>query len=195
MIICITNRLLCKDAFLKRIEYIAKAKPYAIILREKDLPSDEYEMLAMRCKEIVGKYDVPLIINSNIKVAENLSIDNLQMPVSLLLKHKDELEHFDWIGASVHSVEEAKQAENLGSTFIVAGHIFATECKKGVPPRGIGFLKEVCNAVSIPVFGIGGITKYNINQVMEAGAVGGCVMSEFMTCDLITETIKDFTLT
>ena len=192
MIICVTNRLLCKDDFLKRIEYIARAKPYAIILREKDLPSDEYKMLAMRCKKIVEEYDVPLIINSNIEVAKNLGIDKIQMPASFLLEFEDELKYFNSIGASVHSVEGAKQAENLGATFLVAGHIFATECKNGIPPRGVAFLKEVCNAVSIPVFGIGGITKYNINQVMEAGAVGGCVMSEFMTCNSITETIKGF---
>lgn len=194
MIICVTNRLLCKDDFFKRIKEIAKANPYAIILREKDLPSDEYQTLAARCKKIVEEHDVPLIINSNIGAAKNLGIGKIQMPVSLLLKHKDELGDFDLIGVSVHSVQQAKQAENHGATFLIAGHIFATECKKGVPPRGLGFLKEICSAVSIPVFGIGGITKYNINQVMEVGAVGGCVMSEFMTCESIMKTIKDFVM-
>jgi thiamine-phosphate pyrophosphorylase len=192
MIICITNRLLCYGDFLKRIKEIAKATLHAIILRENDLSPDEYETLATRCKEITEKYDATLIINSNIEAAKNLGIDKIHMSVSLLLKHQDELEYFNIIGVSVHSVDEAKQAENLGATYLIAGHIFATDCKKGVTPRGLVFLKEVYDSVSIPVFGIGGISRDNIGQVLNTGAVGGCVMSGLMTCSSVSHTIKEY---
>ena len=49
------------------------------------------------------------------------------------------------------------EAERLGATYVTAGHIFTTDCKKGLPPRGLDFLKNVCDAVTIPVYGIGGI--------------------------------------
>ena len=64
---------------------------------------------------------------------------------------------FKVIGTSVHSVEDAIKAEQLGATYMTAGHIFATDCKKGLPPRGLDFLKNVCDAVEIPVYAIGGI--------------------------------------
>ena len=67
------------------------------------------------------------------------------------------------IGTSVHSVEEAIEAQNLGATYISAGHIFATDCKKGVPPRGLDFLKKVCQTATIPVYSIVGI-KLSIEQ-------------------------------
>ena len=66
---------------------------------------------------------------------------------------------------------------------MVAGHIYATDCKKGVPPRGIGFLKEVCDAVRLPVYGIGGIhfEPEQWRELVRAGAKGGCIMSGMMT--------------
>ncbi len=51
----------------------------------------------------------------------------------------------------------------MGASYLTAGHIYATDCKRGLPPRGLGFLKEVCREVSIPVYGIGGI-KFDEEQ-------------------------------
>ncbi|HEX2925559.1 MAG TPA: thiamine phosphate synthase, partial [Ruminiclostridium sp.] len=62
------------------------------------------------------------------------------------------------------------------------GHIYETDCKKGVLPRGLSFLKEVCSSVSIPVFAIGGITKDRACETAATGASGVCVMSEAMQC-------------
>ena len=80
------------------------------------------------------------------------------------------------------TVEEAKEAEQLGASYLTAGHIYATDCKRGLPPRGLGFLKEVCREVSIPVYGIGGIKfdEEQWNDMKKCGAVGGCVMSGMM---------------
>ena len=87
---------------------------------------------------------------------------------------------FPILGVSCHSVEEAGKAKELGCTYIIAGHIFETDCKKGVPPRGLEFLKEVCDTIDIPVYAIGGITMDNIALVKNAGAAGGCMMSGLM---------------
>ena len=69
----------------------------------------------------------------------------------------------------------------LGASYVTGGHIFATDCKKGVPPRGLDFLKAVCSSVNIPVYAIGGINGDNINSVLNAGASGACIMSGLMT--------------
>ena len=99
---------------------------------------------------------------------------------------------FSYVGASVHSVSEAKEAEKLGATCLIAGHIFSTDCKKDVPPRGLIFLKEVCESVDIPVFGIGGIAKENASDVLMTGAKGMCIMSEAMTCQHPAELTRGF---
>ena len=63
---------------------------------------------------------------------------------------------------------------------LFAGNIFETDCKKGLPGRGLSFLQEVCKQVSIPVYGIGGITPDRMEQLLLAGASGGCMMSGFL---------------
>jgi len=182
MLICVTNQKLCKDDFLNRISQIAKGKPQAIILREKDLNIPEYEMLAIKVNEICKDHQVNLVINQKIEIAIKLKLKNIHLSMDDLRKFKKEIKEFEEIGASVHSVNEAKEAEKLGATYLIAGHIFLTDCKKGVPPKGLSFLKEVCDSVKIPVFAIGGITKEQLENVLNTGAKGVCVMSEAMTC-------------
>ena len=100
----------------------------------------------------------------------------------LLLEKQGALTGFAHIGTSVHSVAEALAAQNAGATCLTAGHIFDTDCKKGLPGRGLDFLRSVCQQVSIPVYAIGGIDSGNIGAVRGAGAAGACVMSGLMRC-------------
>lgn len=183
MILSVTNRLLCKKDFQKRLEQIASAKPCGIILREKDLSAQEYEKLAKQCMEICKNYEVPFIINSFVEVAERLEVGRIQLSMADFLKQHNALEKFSCVGVSIHSQSEAKQAEHLGADYLIAGHIYDTDCKKDLPPRGLSFLKEVCSAVAIPIFAIGGIQESCILDVQKSGARGVCVMSQLMLCD------------
>ncbi len=182
-IICVTNRRLCHGEFLSRIEEIAACRPAAILLREKDLSEETYERLAGQVIKLCQKYDVPCILHSFLRAAKNLQADKIHLPLPLLrATTKKERAAFRMLGASCHSIEEAKEAKRLGCTYITAGHIFATDCKKTIPPRGVDFLKSVCDSVSIPVYAIGGICGENIEAVRCAGAAGACVMSGPMQC-------------
>jgi len=88
---------------------------------------------------------------------------------------------FNEVGVSIHSVSEAIEAINLGATYITAGHIFSTDCKKDIPPRGLNFLSSVCSSVNIPVYAIGGISLENAEKAINASADGICIMSGLMT--------------
>lgn len=182
MVIYVTNRKLCRDDFLCRIDKLAKEKPHAIMLREKDLGPHEYEALAGKVKEICAKNGVRLIVNGNMDVASKLGIPDVHLSMTNLRLHKDSLPCFKRVGVSVHTASEAKEAQELGADYLIAGHVFPTDCKKGVPARGLTFLKEVCDSVTVPVFAIGGITKDRIEDVLSTGAKGICIMSEAMTC-------------
>lgn len=189
-ILCITNRKLCKSDFLTRIERIAGAKPKAIVLREKDLAEEEYKALAEKVIHICKNYEVPCVLHSFTKVAISLDVNAIHMPLPLLWKMTlQEKRHFEVIGASCHSLEEAKEAVRLGCTYITAGHIFLTDCKKGLPGRGLAFLEQICDNTNIPVYAIGGISSTNIESVRNVGASGACVMSGLMTCINVKETL------
>ena len=187
-LICITNRKLCSNNFSDQIEMIASAHPKAIVLREKDLSEKEYEQLARQVMQICQKHGTQCILHSFSNVAIALGAEAVHMPLPLLQKMtSQEKSHFQIIGASCHSLEEAKEAQNLGCTYITAGHIFLTDCKKGLPGRGLPFLEEICKAVRIPVYAIGGISSQNIESVRKTGAAGACIMSGFMRCKTVEE--------
>ena len=197
MLIYVTNRNLCRDDFLDRIARLASGKPHAIILREKDLSIEAYQALAEKVKVICDSAGVQLIANKYITVAKILGISSVHVSIEDFIKYRDALQSFSNVWVSVHSVMEAQEAFNLGASALIAGHIYETDCKKGVPPRGLDFLREVCNSVSIPIFGIGGITPDRAKEVTGAGAKGVCIMSKAMTClspSLLTSRILSLTL-
>lgn len=140
--------------------------------------------LAGAVLRICQEYQVPCILHTCIDSAIALGADAIHLPLPLLRSMSPEQKsHFTVLGASCHSIEDALEAQQLGCTYITAGHIFATDCKKGVPPRGTDFLKQVCESVSIPVYAIGGIRAECMLDVHHAGARGACVMSGAMTCE------------
>ena len=191
-VICVSARQHSNN-FLQSIEMIAKSEVEAIILREKDLSQDDYYQLAKSVKEICDKYDKKLIVHNFIDVAKKLGIKNIQLPFSKFISEQNIHNDFESVGTSVHSIEDAVLAEKSGADYIITGHIFATDCKKGLPPRGVKFLKEVCNAVKIPVFAIGGINDNSIAELTDVNCnnlSGVCVMSSLMKSDNPQELVQ-----
>lgn len=99
-----------------------------------------------------------------------------------ILDRRSEIYNLMRYGASCHSAEDALCAYKLGCDYVTAGHVYITDCKKGLAPRGIDFLKKMCDSVPIPVYGIGGIDLESdkIDEVKQAGAKGACIMSGYM---------------
>jgi len=178
-IIAITNRHLCTQPFLSQIEKIAVQKPERIILREKDLPGSEYDLLASQCAALCLKYHVPFSVSGRPLTALRLGCD-LHLSFRDICQIPELSKKTATIGVSVHAVSEAAAAWKCGADYLIAGHIFATDCKPGLPPRGLQFLNDVCKAVPIPVYGIGGICPENLGDLLAQGASGGCMMSGLM---------------
>lgn len=183
-VIAVSNRKLCNRPFLEQIEIVCQHRPQALILREKDLSGVEYERLGKKVREICEKYLVTCIYHTFYEEAKKAGVRNIHLPLWKLREFLEtyKREEFDLLGVSVHSIEEAKEAERLGASYITAGHIYETGCKPNLAPRGLEFLKEICQGVKIPVYAIGGIhlDEQQLLEVQMAGAKGACVMSEFM---------------
>ena len=81
---------------------------------------------------------VKLIIHFYSEVAEKLNCESIHLPLFKLKENYEKLSKFKTIGTSVHSVEEA-----IGATYISAGHIFATDCKKRFTTKRIGVFKKL----------------------------------------------------
>lgn len=180
--------------FLKQIEKIAAAKPFGIVLREKDLPVKEYSVLARKVRDICRSAGASIIIHSHPEVARELGIPALHMPLDALEKmSSEERKEFEVLGASCHSVEDVLRAKALGCDYVTAGHVYATDCKPGLPPRGADFLAEVCGpAAPMPVFALGGLTPDRAPEVRRAGAAGFAMMSSAMDAENPAELFRKY---
>ena len=194
----ITNRKLCENENLERqIEKIFSAYEKKIILknfeivtltlREKDLDKNEYLNLVKKIYPICEKYRIDLILHQNydLNLDEKYKIEGIHLSYdnfkSLNKNIREELiKKYKRIGVSIHSLDEAKEIESLGATYVVAGHIFKTDCKKGLEPRGLKFVENLSSVLTIPIFAIGGIDEKNSQSVIDSGAFGLCMMSSLM---------------
>ena len=194
----ISNRKLCENENLeKQIEKIFSAYQRKIILenfeivaltlREKDLYKNEYLKLAEKIYPICQKYRIDLILHQNydLRLDNKYNVEGLHLSYntfkSLNKNIREELiKKYKKIGVSIHSINEAKEVEMLGANYVVAGHIFKTDCKKDLEPRGLKFIQELSLILTIPIFAIGGINQENSHLVINSGAFGVCMMSSLM---------------
>ena len=183
--IAITNRTLVQGDFLEQMQKVIHLRPHAVILRERDLTDEEYEMLAEKILEMCRESGVRCFLHSRISVADRLGCRQIHISIPVLMAMSEEeriqlRKDFQEISVSCHSVEDMNVAVENGATQIILGTIFETECKKGLKGKGLEFVSEICKVCPVQVYAIGGINMERLPQVMEAGAAGGCMMSGFM---------------
>ena len=164
----------------ERIQKLCELGVRRIVLREKGMPLADYERIAKEFVSVCKKNCVISVISHHKDLAIKLGSNELQLSIDELRDDPSIVTKVRRVCVSVHSVDEAIEAEKLGASSVTAGHIFATDCKKGVPERGLDFLKKVIESVDVPVYAIGGIDLDVIDDVYHTGASGVCLMSTMM---------------
>ena len=138
-LIAVTDSASCPRPLAEQIERLTKLtelRPQAVILRAKSLDKAAYRTLALQAQQSCEAAGIALILHSDWQLARELGISMLHLPLALLRQMPAcERAHFTWLSTSVHSVEEAIEAQALGATMLIAGHIYTTQCKAGLAPR------------------------------------------------------------
>ncbi|MDI9243469.1 thiamine phosphate synthase [Ruminococcus sp. YH-rum2234] len=186
--IVITNRALCRGDYLAQLLRVTELRPRALVLREKDLDAKAYGRLAKEVLEICRRNEVPCFLHTHTKAAKELGCRRIHLSLPTLREQAGSLSGFSEISVSCHSMDDVREAAEAGATQVVLGNIFETDCKKGLPGKGLEFLKEVCALSPVPVYAIGGISPRNMEEVLAAGAAGGCMMSGFMKMEFARQT-------
>jgi thiazole tautomerase (transcriptional regulator TenI) len=151
-----------------------------IHIREKKKSASDIMLLV----ENLLKQDVPrekLVINDRLDVALLHKIPNVHLPGhSFSIQQVKAFDSKLRIGRSVHSLEEALLCEQAGADYLLFGHIFETNSKATLEPRGVEQLEEICRNIRIPVIAIGGIIPETIAKVSKTKVHGVAVMSYVM---------------
>lgn len=174
-----------EEEFLYRVEEALKGGVSLLQLREKDKSTREYIELAEKVHRITKKYDVPLIIDDRVDVAlsvdaEGVHVGQSDMPVHLARKLLGEEKI---VGATAKTVPWAKDAYEQGADYLGVGAIYPTTTKVKTVLTSAETLKEICNAVPIPVNAIGGLNKGNIDILKGIPIAGICVVSAIMKAE------------
>ncbi|MGI6472373.1 MAG: thiamine phosphate synthase [Candidatus Methanomethylophilaceae archaeon] len=186
----VTDRKIMSKPFAEKIADISASGADMVILREKDLSESEYKYLANECAAICTDYGVPLCINTFVDIAKDMGVDRVQIPLGVMRTLKDR-DGLDSIGVSVHSLEEAEEAAELGADYLIAGPVYPTECKPDAEPKGPKFIEKLYRSFDIPVFGIGGINAYNIRHIASSGGSGACIRSSAMRTENLNILIRE----
>jgi thiamine-phosphate pyrophosphorylase len=168
------------DSLLRGIEEALAGGIKAVQLREKNMQTRELLTLAYKFRELTARYRASLFINDRLDIALAVDADGLhlgQSGIPAAVARKAARRNLK-IGCSTHSLEEATEAERQGADFITFGPIFETPSKmKYGKPLGLHALKDAGKEIKIPIFGIGGIKKDNIAEVLHSGARGIALIS------------------
>lgn len=158
-------------------------------LREKNLDEEHFYEEAVKLQKMAAEYGVPFVINDNVDIAIRMNADGVHVGQNDMeagdvraLIGPDKI-----LGVSAQTVEQAVAAEKRGADYLGVGAVFPTGSKDDAVEVSHETLKAICEAVSIPVVAIGGITRENIPQLAGSGIVGIAVISAIYAQDNICE--------
>ena len=167
----------------------------AIQVREKDLGAADLAFLCRRIRSITVDTRALLVVNDRVDVALAVGADAVQR-TSTSLRIEEIRAIADKrlrVGASVHSLPDALEAEVEGADWLVFGPVYDTPSKRMYgPSQGLEKLARVAAAVRLPVVAIGGITPARVRDVRAAGARGVAVVSSILAADSPADATRRF---
>lgn len=169
-----------------------------IQLREKELEEEKFLKEALEIKALCKKYGVPFVVNDNVEIAHKIDADGVHVgqkdmraaDVRAILG-EDKI-----LGVSVQTVEQAVLAEKCGADYLGVGAVFHTGSKADADDVSHETLRQICDAVSIPVIAIGGIDMKNVLALENSGICGIAVISAIFAAEdirLATSQLKELT--
>lgn len=162
-------------------------------LREKTLEDDKFLEEAKELKQLCKEYDVPFVINDNVDIAIAMDADGVHVGQSDMEAGnvREKLGPDKIIGVSAQTVEQAVLAEQRGADYLGVGAVFPTGSKDDAVEVSHETLKAICEAVSIPVIAIGGISVGNVKELAGSGIVGIAVISAIYAAKDIKKATED----
>lgn len=186
LLYAVTDRTWLKGRSLAScVEQAIQGGATFVQLREKQASYNQFLDLAHELKHVCAQAGVPFVINDNVDIARAVDADGVHVGQSDLAcaQARTILGPDKIIGVSAQTVEQARAAEAAGANYLGVGALIPTATKPDAVDVTYEGLKHICNAVSIPVVGIGGLTAQTIPQFAGSGAVGAAVVSAIFAAD------------
>ena len=181
------------ETLLDVVKEVLKNGATFLQIREKDLSEADFEVEANKLQDICKEYQAPYVVNDNVEIALKIGADGVHVGQSDI-KGRDlraMIGEGKILGISAGTVEEAIAAEKAGADYIGVGAVFGTSTKKNARNMTMDRLKEIVEAVNIPVVAIGGINSQNISELSGSKVDGVAVVSAIFAAENPGEATKD----
>lgn len=181
LLYAVTDRRWLKEGetLYQQVEKAINGGTTFVQLREKELAQDLFLEEAKEIKKLCNARHIPFVINDSVEIALAMDADGVHVGQSDMEAGdvRAKLGPDKIIGVSAQTVEQAVLAEKHGADYLGVGAVFATGSKDDAVEVGPQMLKDICQAVSIPVIAIGGISRDNVSELAGSGICGIAVIS------------------
>lgn len=151
----------------------AVLKGGACIVQYRDKSTNDKVAIAKELLTLCHAFNVPFIINDNVKLAEKTGADGVHLGKDDgdISQVRARLGEKSIIGVSCYnSFERALDMQNEGATYVAFGRFFSSTSKPLAAPAKIGTLTASKKVLTVPIVAIGGILPENGEQLLNAGA-------------------------
>ncbi len=160
-------------------------------LRFKEATTKQFLAAALEISEVTHRLGIPLVINDRADIAYAVEAEGVHLGQEDMTPEeaRDRLGDHAIIGATIHSIEEARAAPAKFADYYGVGAVYATASKaRDIRPIGVEGFQAIRAELAVvdpgkPVVGIAGITADNCAAVMAAGAQGVAVISDIFMAD------------
>ena len=162
--------------------------------RAKNKETKEMCKEAGALKKLCDEFGALFLVNDRVDVALavkahgiHIGQDDMEVSIAREIMPKDAV-----IGVTVHNKEEALKAIKEGADNLGVGALFSTNSKDDATLMTLETLREIKSVSNIPLYGIGGITPYNLNKDILENLEGLAVISALLNSDNIREKSQEF---
>ncbi|MFM8444677.1 MAG: Nudix family hydrolase [Methylococcus sp.] len=158
---------------LGRIRRYAERGIELIRLRASGGNASEYIGLAREAVKLAEARGMALMIHGSPAWVQDTGAAGLHLRTHELMRlEKRPIGRSRWLAASCHDAEQLRQAARIGVDFVVLGPVASTATHPGAKPLGWNAFAELVEAISIPVFALGGLSDDDIARAKHHGAQG-----------------------
>lgn len=179
------------ETLYSQVEKAIEGGTTFVQLREKELDHDAFLKEAIEIKALCKEHQIPFVINDEVGIAIEMDADGVHVGQSDMEAGdvRKAIGPDKILGVSAQTVEQAILAEKKGADYLGVGAVFPTGSKDDADDVSHETLKAICEAVSIPVIAIGGISKDNVHELAGTGICGIAVISAiFAQKDIVAAT-------
>ena len=149
-------------------------------LRAKSLDDTAYVARAERALKLCREYGAKLLLNGEPTLLDQVDADGIHLTSARLMQlDRRPIAENKWLSASTHDQKQLSQAAVLGCDFVTLSPLRTTPSHPEVAPMGWHDFQQLVERAGMPVFALGGMTRFDANHARAVGAQGIASIRDF----------------